>query len=37
MARSDAGYFIKDWQEMCDQVRLLVTDDARYKTAKATR
>ena len=34
MATSDAGYFIRQWQEMCDQVRLLVTDDVRYKAAK---
>lgn len=34
MARRDAGYFIKDWQDIRDKVRLLVTADARYKTAK---
>jgi len=31
MARSEAGYFIKDWQDIRDQVRLLITADARYK------
>jgi hypothetical protein len=34
MARTDSGYFIKDWQEMRDQVRLLVTNDARFKNRK---
>jgi hypothetical protein len=37
MARTDAGYFIKNWQEMRDQVRLLVTGDIRYKATKAIR
>jgi hypothetical protein len=34
MARTDAGYFIKDWQEIRDQVRFLITSDVRYKAAK---
>lgn len=34
MSRSNAGYFIKEWQEMRDQVRLLVTNDIRYKSAQ---
>jgi hypothetical protein len=37
MARCDAGYFIKDWQDIREQVRLLITADARYKMAKVTR
>jgi hypothetical protein len=37
MARCDAGYFIKDWQDIRDQVRLLITADARYKMAKGNK
>jgi hypothetical protein len=37
MARSDAVYFIKEWQDLRDRVRILVTADARYKTAKGTK
>jgi hypothetical protein len=32
MARNDAGYFIKEWQEIRDQVRKMVTADTRHKT-----
>jgi hypothetical protein len=32
MARSDAGYFIREWQELRDQVRLLIAHDPRCKT-----
>jgi hypothetical protein len=37
MARSDAGYFIKNWQELRDQARSLITDDLRHKTARDNR
>ena len=31
MANQTAGYFIHDWQELRDQVRQMILDDARYK------
>jgi hypothetical protein len=31
MAREDAGYFIREWQELRDQVRLMVIQDPRFK------
>ena len=31
MARNQAGYFIREWQELSDQVRRLITADARYQ------
>jgi hypothetical protein len=34
MANREAGYFIHDWQELRDQVRKLIMDDARYKAMK---
>lgn len=37
MAIRDAGYCIKDWQDIRNQVRLLVTADARYKIAKGNK
>ncbi len=30
LERNEAGYFIKNWQELSDQVQKLVRDDARY-------
>jgi hypothetical protein len=35
MSREDAGYFIRGWQEIGDQVRQLVFQDARYQAIKA--
>ena len=35
MANHRAGYFIHDWQELRDQVRKMIMDDARYKAIKA--
>ena len=35
MANGKAGYFIHDWQELRDQVRKMILNDARYKTMKA--
>jgi hypothetical protein len=37
MAREEAGYFIRDWQELSDQVRRMLSADARYQTIKACR
>ncbi len=34
MANRNAGYFIHDWQELRDQVRKMLMDDARYKALK---
>lgn len=35
MGREQAGYFIRDWQEISDQVRELIRNDARYQAIKA--
>ena len=35
LAKDQAGYFIRDWQELKDQVRQLIAQDPRYKTIKA--
>jgi hypothetical protein len=35
MAKDQAGYFIRDWQEMRDQVRQMIRQDARYQSIKA--
>ena len=37
MAKNQAGYFIQAWQELRDQVRLMVTHDPRYQAIKAKR
>ena len=40
VARDEAGYFIRDWQELTDQVRQLIRKDPRYQAirlAKAER
>jgi hypothetical protein len=40
LRRNEAGYFIKNWQELTDQVQKLVRDDSRYpgiRLAKAAR
>jgi len=31
MANDQAGYFIRDWQEIGDQVRQMIFKDARYQ------
>jgi hypothetical protein len=31
MANDQAGYFIRDWQEIGDQVRQMIFHDARYQ------
>ena len=35
MGRGEAGYFIHDWQEIGDQVKLLIRQDPRYQAVKA--
>jgi hypothetical protein len=35
MSREQAGYFIRDWQEIDDQVRQLIAKDSRYQEIKA--
>jgi hypothetical protein len=35
MARDQAGYFIRDWQELGDQVRRMISQDPRYQAIKA--
>jgi len=37
MSRNDAGYFIHDWQEIGDQVRLMIFRDPRYQAIKSNR
>lgn len=37
MAARRAGYFIKFWQEITDQVRQMIFCDARYQTIKRAR
>jgi hypothetical protein len=35
MAQDQAGYFIREWHEMRDQVRQLITQDSRYQAIRA--
>jgi hypothetical protein len=37
MAKDRAGYFIRDWQELKDQVRQMIAQDSRYQTIQASR
>jgi hypothetical protein len=37
MARDEAGYFIRDWQELSDQVRRLIGCDPAYRAIRARR
>jgi hypothetical protein len=37
MARTQAGYFIHDWQEMNDQVRQMIVKDPRYVAIKRSK
>jgi hypothetical protein len=34
LGREQAGYFIKEWREISDQVRRLVSADSRYQAIK---
>jgi hypothetical protein len=37
MSRQEAGYYIREWQEMGDRVRRMIFDDPRYREIKAGR
>jgi hypothetical protein len=37
MAQDEAGYFIREWQELRDQVRQMITQDSRHQTIRANR
>jgi hypothetical protein len=37
MANQQAGYFIRDWRELSDQVRQLIAKDPRYQAIKDQR
>ena len=37
MSRHDAGYFIKEWQEIGDQVRQTIFHDPRFQAIQAAR
>ena len=37
MARDRAGYFIRDWQELKDQVRQMIGQDSRFQAIQARR
>ncbi len=37
MTRHDAGYFIRYWQEISDQIQQLIGQDQRFKEIKARR
>ena len=37
VSKQQAGYFIRDWQEIGDQVRQMIFRDARYRAIKSNR
>jgi hypothetical protein len=37
MANDCAGYFIRDWQEITDQVRCMIARDPRHKMIQASK
>jgi hypothetical protein len=37
MSRTQAGYFIREWQELGDQVRQAIFQDARYRAIESKR
>jgi hypothetical protein len=37
MANDRAGYFIRNWQELTDQVRQMIAADARFTAIQANR
>jgi len=37
MANDFAGYFIRDWQELTDQVRQMIRQDPRYQAIRSGR
>jgi hypothetical protein len=37
MSNGQAGYFIRDWRELNDQVRQMIARDSRYQAIKTGR
>ena len=37
LGRNRAGYFIRDWQEISDQVRKMIGQDSRYQAIKVEK
>ena len=37
LAQDQAGYFIREWQELRDQVRQMITQDSRYQAIRANQ
>jgi len=37
MTKNEAGYFIRDWQELRNQVRQMIAQDSRYQAIKARK
>ena len=37
MAKDQAGYFIRYWQELTDQVRKMISQDSRYQAIKSNQ
>jgi hypothetical protein len=37
MAKEHAGYFIRDWRELTDQVRQMIGKDARFQAIQARK
>jgi hypothetical protein len=37
MARDEAGYFIREWQELRDQVRQMIRQDARFRAIEVRK
>jgi hypothetical protein len=37
LGNTEAGYFIKHWQELGDQVRKMIVEDSRYLEIRAAR
>lgn len=37
MANDRAGYFIREWRELTDQVRQMIAHDPRYQAIRASR
>lgn len=37
LAHTHAGYYIRDWQELNDQVRMMIFRDPRYQAIKAVK
>jgi hypothetical protein len=37
LAREEAGYYIREWQELGDQVRRMIGQDARFQELLAAR